>query len=126
LYRKVAVPLKQFHSATELRDLYYECETKQNLPVPPIDLYEPPHGVAQDAIVIRLGELQNREAAICLVHLFDDDSLGFDGEGLLKLLNSISACGESALDSLTKVSGSRKIYVEDLVAAIKDGERYGF
>ncbi len=125
LYRKVAAPLKQFHSAKVLRDLFYECEARQNLPVPPIDLYEPPHGVAQTAIVTRLGELQNQEAAICLIQLFEDDQLHFDGEGALSLMHCISACGENALCPLTKVSGSRRIFVPGLVTAIKDGELYG-
>jgi hypothetical protein len=77
------------------------------------------------AIVTRLGELQNREAAECLVQFLNDDSFSFDGEAGLNLLYSISLCGEDALGPLAKVTGSRKILVKDLVTAIKAGELYG-
>ena len=121
--------LRRVPSAVALKNLFIECARRlQASPEQPQEhlIWIDPHDQAKHAVLSRLAELDSEVATRILVELYADETLRWDGELALNGANAISRCGRRALPHLTSIDfGFRKPVIQEIIACIEKGERYG-
>lgn len=100
--------LTAIRSASQCRDLFYECEKRGRSLV---------YFEAQSIALFRLAEMQDDAGARILVDLLADGALEFDGEAGFNIYEALVRCGHPCLTYLSNYTGARK---ELALAAAKE------
>ena len=123
LYETIQQPLQAELSATTLMDYYYECEkAKLNSEINPNAFHI--FSTAQEAILLRLADLNDIASAKSLVEIYADDSLAFDASQRLTLGEALVQCGDEVVPHLTKVRKAKPLISERVLECIKTGRAF--
>jgi len=123
LYETIQQPLQAKLSATTLMDYYYECEKAKLNNETNANAFHI-FSTAQEAILLRLADLNNIASAKSLVTIYADDTLVFDASQQLTLGEALVQCGDHVIPHLTKVRKVRPLISNRVLECIKTGRAF--
>lgn len=118
----IKAPLESIHSASILKEIYYEAHKRQVAAGPKTEVKcSDVNFVVKDRALQRLSAIATQEAVDVLIAIYKDESLALIGNDGKVLAKSMSRCGQLMLDKLEPIKDLRPGIGTRVVASIKNG-----